>query len=361
VSTRLLAQRSDRESCAEDGTVTVPDTSAGPRPLLEIRDLTLTLRKREEDTVLVRDVSLDIAPGEVTGLVGETGAGKSLTAWSVIGLLPPAIHRTGGSIRLAGTDLAACSEEELRKVRGAEISMIVQNPKSALLPTRTVGDQLALVHRAHNPSTRKQARAAAVEAIASVGLGDARRRAEDYPHQLSGGQAQRVVVAMALMSNPRLVIADEPTTGLDVTVQAGILDLLMARVRERGAALWLITHDLGIIANYAQRTAVMFAGEIVEGAATDAVFSRPAHPYTRGLMAAADLGVAPESAGSQLMVSGPPPDLADRPSGCQFAYRCPFRADVCEAPIPLHSTGPEHQVRCVRAEEIGTREISHVS
>jgi peptide/nickel transport system ATP-binding protein len=339
----------------------VVDPSIGPT-LLDIRDLQLALTTADRDVVLVRDVSIQIPAGAVVGLVGETGAGKSLTAWSTINLLPRGIRRVAGSIVFDGRDLAACSEPELQRIRGSEITMIVQNPKAALLPTRTVGDQLALARRTHTGGTRKQAQLAATEALARVGIKNARQRAHDYPHQLSGGQAQRVVVAMALINQPKLVIADEPTTGLDVTVQAAVLDLMMERVHEHGAALWLITHDLGVIANYTTRTTVMFAGEAVESSSTEKIFSAPQHPYTQGLIGAATLESESVSRERRRVVSGPPPDLGNRPSGCQFAYRCPWCVEACcTMAMPLRATHHDHQVRCQRAEEIVAEEITHAS
>ena len=255
--------------------------------LLEIRGLGIEVAAT--GAALVRGVDLTVAPGEVHGLVGETGAGKSLTAWSVLGLLPDGLRRAAGSITLGGTDLTACSEAELHAIRGRDVAMIVQNPRTALVPTMTIGHQLALVHRARSGSSRKASQAAAADALASVRLPDPVKRMRDYPHQLSGGQAQRVVIAMALLDRPRLVIADEATTGLDVTVQAEVLDLLLEQVAEVGAALLLITHDLGVVANYADVTTAMFAGEVVETGPTRALFEAPAHPYLRGLLAAAEL------------------------------------------------------------------------
>lgn len=327
--------------------------------LLEIDDLRLALTTPAGEAVLVRDVSLQIPAGEVVGLVGETGAGKSLTAWSTINLLPRGIRRVGGSIVFDGRDLASCTEAELQRIRGAEITMIVQDPKAALLPTRTIGDQLALVRRTHAGGTPKEAQLSAIEALASVGIKNAKQRAHDYPHQLSGGQAQRVVVAMALINQPKLVIADEPTTGLDVTVQAAVLDLMMERVHERGAALWLITHDLGVVANYTSRTTVMFAGEAIETSSTEDIFSDPQHPYTQGLVEAATLGTGSDR---RRVVSGPPPNLSSRAGGCQFAYRCPWCIEACATgPIAFRATSPGHRVRCRRSEEIVAEEVADAS
>jgi len=323
-------------------------------PVLEIRGLGIEVAATR--TALVRGLDLTVEPGQVHGLVGETGAGKSLTAWSVIGLLPGGLRRSAGSIILDGTDLTACGERELRAIRGRQVAMIVQNPRTALVPTMTVGDQLALVHRARTGSSRKEARAAAAEALAAVRLPDPARRCRDYPHQLSGGQAQRVVIAMALLNRPRLVIADEATTGLDVTVQAEVLDLLMEQVAEVGAALLLITHDLGVVANYADTTTAMFAGEVVETGSTRALFDAPAHPYVRGLLAAADLDSRSRQR-SRRAVSGAPPDLAARSPGCQFAFRCPWQAQACRSPVSLTAVGPGHAARCARTAELDGLEM----
>lgn len=329
---------------------------ASGEPLLAISELKVELASAGGRVELVRDVTLTIEPGEVVGLVGETGAGKSLAAWATIGLLPPAIRIAGGRVAFDGRDLTSCAEAELQAVRGRDISVIVQNPKAALLPTMRIGDQVAQVYRAHTAASRREAAKVAVEALGEVGVGDPARRADQYPHQLSGGQAQRVIVAMALVNRPKLVIADEPTTGLDVTTQAAILDLMMERLAERGAAMWLITHDLGVVVNYTSRTSVMFAGEIVEAGSTRELFDAPRHPYTRGLVASTR--GEPHDAGR--LSSGSAPDLERRPHGCQFAYRCALRRDACElAPVALRSVGAT-EVRCVRAEADDRRAAPHL-
>ena len=325
------------------------------RPILDIRGLKLSAPK--SGTILVRDVNLAVAPGEVHGLVGETGAGKSLTAWSVLGLLPKGVQRTDGSIVLDGKDLARLDERQLTRVRGREVAIIVQNPRSALVPTMTVGSQLALVYRARTGASRRKSRDAAIEALADVRIGNPAQRAKDYPHHLSGGQAQRVVIAMALLNTPKLVIADEATTGLDVTVQSGVLDLLVDKVSSRGTALLLITHDLGVVANYTDTTTAMFAGEVIESGPTASVFSQPTHPYMAGLLHAASLSSDQKGHRAVPSAAGSPPNLAVRPDGCQFGYRCPWRQEVCAAPVPLRSIGYAHQVRCARAEELSMRGV----
>ena len=326
--------------------------------LLEIEGLSVGIPGPEGGSLLVDDVSINIAPKEVFGLIGETGAGKSLTAWASVGLLAPPMRLVEGEVRFRGITISR-NEHDLRRVRGSEIGLIVQDPRSALNPMLSVGRQIINVLRTHNQVTRKEGVARAEKALRDVGIGDPRRRLDLFPHELSGGMAQRVLVAMALINDPSLIIADEPTTGLDVTVQATVLDLLQGLVSERGTAIWIITHDLGVIANYTSRTAVMFAGQIVEMGETAELFRSPQHPYTRGLIA----GTAIEAQKRlQLMpqeVAGPPPDLMRRPRGCQFAYRCPWVEPACKEAMPeLEETKERHEVRCfvaIRAARQGTR------
>jgi oligopeptide/dipeptide ABC transporter ATP-binding protein len=345
---QALMERNDMSS--EQGASAAP---ARVRPVLDISGLTLSVPK--SGTVLVRNVDLTVAPGEVRGLVGETGAGKSLTAWSVLGLLPKGIHRSAGSIVLDGVDLAELEEQKLRRVRGRDVAIIVQNPRRALVPTMTVGSQLALVYRVRTGASHRKSMAVALEALAGVKIPNAAQRASDYPHQLSGGQAQRVVIAMALLNSPKLIIADEATTGLDVTVQSEILDLLLDKAAATDTALLLITHDLGVVANYTDTTTVMFAGEVIESGPTASVFAAPAHPYMTGLLQAADLRADQAGAG-HLRIAGPPPKLSARPDGCQFGYRCPWRREDCAAPVPLRLIEEPHQVRCVRTDELDSQE-----
>ena len=319
------------------------------RGLLEIRGLAIEVAATR--TTLVRGVGLTVTPGGGMGWSGGTRAGKSLTAWSAPGLLPDGLRRAAGSITLGGTDLTACSEDELQAVRGRDVAMIVQNP--LYCPgahhdgRRPAG---AGAPGAHGILAQARSRAAAVETLGRrCGLPDPARRCRDYPHQLSGGQAQRVVIAMALLNRPRLVIADEATTGLDVTVQAEVLDLLMEQVAEVGAALLLITHDLGIVANYADTVTAMFAGEVVaRPGSTRALFEAPGHPYLRGLMAAADLDSRSQMGSRRAVGARLSPDLAVRSPGCQFAFRCPWQHAACRSPVPLATIGPGHDVRCGR-------------
>jgi oligopeptide/dipeptide ABC transporter ATP-binding protein len=342
-------QRVSELSVQALGGIACAASSAGAvLPVLDVQGLTIDVPAT--GAVLVRKVTLTVHPREIHGLVGETGAGKSLTAWSVLGLLPPGIRRSSGSIALAGIDLATLNEKELRGVRGRDVAIIVQNPRSALVPTMTIGDQLALVHRARSGSSRRDSKQAAIEALADVKIGNPVHRAKDYPHQLSGGQAQRVVIAMASLSKPKLIIADEATTGLDVTVQAEILDLMVEKASLNGSALLLITHDLGVVANYTDMTTAMFAGEVIESGPTESVFRRPAHPYVAGLMNAATLDT---NRPSQLKsVAGSAPNLSFRPPGCQFSYRCPYAEPGCSETISLLPIETLHTTRCRRASEL---------
>ncbi|MEV8376614.1 ABC transporter ATP-binding protein [Kribbella sp. NPDC056861] len=294
--------------------------------VLTVQGLTVTVR----DKTLVEDVNLTVGPGERVGLIGESGSGKSLTALSVIGLLPEDVYASG-SVRLAGVshDLIGADEKQMSRVRGRQLAMVFQEPMTALNPTMRVGDQVAeamLIHR--TVAGRRAARLAAVELLDRVGLPDTARA---YPHQLSGGQRQRVVVALALANDPALLICDEPTTALDVTVQAMILDLIMQGVAARESALLFITHDLAVVATVCQRVLVMYGGRVVESGPVAEVFTTPRHRYTQGLLAASDL----ESADARLpTIPGNVPAAGQFPSGCVFRTRCTFATEVCaETPV----------------------------
>ncbi len=292
--------------------------------ILRVADLSVSFPDHRGDVNALSGVSFDIFPGEFVGMIGETGAGKSLTAGAALRTLPDGAEITG-TVMFENRSLAELDERELRRIRGDAIGLVVQNPKGALDPMRTIGVQIARVCRAHQEISRREARERAMESLRSVQINDPSRVLSAYPHQLSGGMAQRVLLAMALVNEPQLLIADEPTTGLDVTVQADILDLLYSFVEERGMAVWCITHDLGVVASYANRAVVMFAGEIVESADVQSLFKNPQHPYTRGLVES----LKTEAHGNRLSIGGGPPDLRHRAEGCQFAYRCPWRVDVC--------------------------------
>ena len=297
-------------------------------------------------------------------MLGETGAGKSLTAWASIGLLPFRASQTAGRIVFDGREMASASQAQLRAVRGSEIGIVLQNPKGALVPTARIGDQMVNAYRAHAKCSRAEARERAVEGLRRVGIADPGRRARSYPHELSIGMAQRVVIAIALLHDPKLLIADEPTSGLDVTIQSEVLELLRELVREKGAALWLITHDLGVIAAHCDRTAVMFAGEVVESGSVADLFRRPRHPYVRGLL---ESRLMDGPAGERLEIAGPPPDLTKEVQGCRFAYRCPWVEPRCRERSPvLEPVAPGHLTRCWVAqdrarEEAGTSPTPEVA
>jgi len=320
--------------------------------LLSVEDLHTHFVSRSLDNEVrvaraLNGVGFSLERGRILGLVGETGAGKSLTALSIMGLLRPPARIVDGRIDFEGQDLAAMAPEELNRLRGDRIALIVQNPRASLDPLARIGEQLARVHRAHRKADAATAHRRAVEMLAAVGLPDPERRARSWPHELSGGMAQRVLIAMALINEPQLVIADEPTTGLDVTVQAQILDLIQGMVRARSLGAIIITHDLGVVAHYCDEVAVMYAGAIVESGPVGAVFAHPAHPYTQNLIAA-----TPERLriGARRTVGGPPPNLYALPAGCAYRDRCPRAAPVCETQPAVTALGGGHAARCHRIE-----------
>ena len=298
----------------------------------------------------VRELSFSIERGEVLALVGESGSGKSLTALSLMRLLPPGAVATG-AIEFQGRDLLSIGEEEIRRLRGAALAMIFQEPMTALNPVMRVGDQVAEAWAVHN--CKSGAWAAAMQALKDAGFPEAERRGRDYPHQLSGGMRQRVMIAMAIVNRPKLLIADEPTTALDVTIQAQILDLLR-ELRERfNLALLLISHDLAVVGNFAQRVAVMYAGTIVETGASREVFAQPAHPYTRGLLRAAPT-LRTNRAKPLQAIEGVVPKLGDLPPGCAFEPRCELRIPSCAEKLPaLVEVAPGHSARCPVANPDG--------
>jgi oligopeptide/dipeptide ABC transporter ATP-binding protein len=313
-------------------------------PLLAVRNLTTVFDVPGRPVVAVDDVSFEIRKGETLGLVGESGSGKSVTAFSVLQLLDTPGRIVGGEVKFQGRDLLTLPENEVRKVRGAGIGLVFQEPMAALNPVMRVGDQISESLIVHNLAGRREARTRSVELMRAVRITDPERRVDDYPHQLSGGMRQRVMIAVALACRPPLVIADEPTTALDVTVQAQILELLRDMKQEFDLSLLLITHDLGVIAETADRVAVMYAGRIVEQGPVREIFRRPLHPYTQGLLASIPGG----EAGSRLRaIEGVVPNLAALPPGCTFAPRCPFRMEVCTTAVPaLVEIEPGHHVRC---------------
>jgi peptide/nickel transport system ATP-binding protein len=313
-------------------------------PLLKIDHLTTVFDLPSGPVPAVDDVSFEIQQGETLGVVGESGSGKSVTAFSIMRLVQPPGRIAHGAVYFKGRDLLRLSEREMQSVRGAEISLIFQEPMTALNPVFTIGDQLRETLVVHRRATGREAREYAIELLQSVRIPDAARRVNDYPHQLSGGQRQRVLIAIALACKPALVIADEPTTALDVTIQAQILDLLREMKSAFNLSLLLITHDLGVIAETADRVAVMYAGRIVEQGTVRDIFSRPQHPYTRGLLASMP-GGAP---GTRLRaIEGTVPMLGALPKGCAFNPRCPDRFDPCTGvPPDDYVTAPGHTAKC---------------
>ncbi|ROP51202.1 ABC transporter ATP-binding protein [Streptomyces sp. PanSC9] len=301
--------------------------------LLEVCDLKVEFRTRDGVAHAVNGVSYGVDAGETLAVLGESGSGKSVTAQAVMGILdtPPA-RITGGRILFRGQDLLTLKEEERRRIRGARMAMIFQDALSALNPVLSVGDQLAEMFVVHRGASKKEARARAVELMDRVRIPAAAQRARDYPHQFSGGMRQRIMIAMALSLEPALVIADEPTTALDVTVQAQVMDLLAELQREYRMGLILITHDLGVVADVADRIAVMYAGKIVESAPVHDIYKAPAHPYTRGLL---DSIPRLDQKGQELYaIKGLPPNLTRIPPGCSFHPRCPMARDVCRTDEP---------------------------
>ncbi len=312
--------------------------------MLEIRDLTIEFHTDAGIIRAVDGVSLDVAEGEAVGLVGESGSGKSVTAKAIARLLPEtAVRYRGGTIRLDGVDVLSAPRREVRRIRGGVVSYVFQEPGVSLHPTYRVGSQVLESLRLHQPERARME--TVVELFRAVGLRDPEARVRDHPHQLSGGMQQRVMIAMALASNPRLLVADEPTTALDVTVQAQILDLLKGLQRERGMAVLLITHNLAVVARFADRIAVLYAGQVVEVAPAEELLSRPRHPYTRGLLASVPrLGAENHRL---LGIPGSVPHPGRFPSGCRFHPRCPIaRASCSSAPPALEPAGEGVLVRC---------------
>jgi oligopeptide transport system ATP-binding protein len=314
--------------------------------LLHLDGLKTYFKTRGGDVRAVDGVDLDILPGETVGLVGESGSGKSVTARSILRLLPtPPARYAGGAIFFKGVDLLGLSETEMRKLRGGKISMIFQDPMTFLNPVFTAGEQVAEAIRLHQGKNRAEAREQTIELFRTVGIPNAEKRYDAYPHELSGGMRQRIMIAIALSSQPELLIADEPTTALDVTIQAQILDLLRTLQRDLGMSILLITHDLGVVAETCNRVAVMYAGRIVEQAPIDALFSSPQHPYTIGLMNAIPRADLEDSAPAP--IEGSPPDLLNPPSGCRFHPRCPHRQAICVTDDPvLRDLEPGHRSAC---------------
>jgi oligopeptide/dipeptide ABC transporter ATP-binding protein len=326
-------------------------------PLLEVRDLRTHFRTDDGLVRAVDGVSFELNAGETLAVVGESGSGKSVTALSILRLVasPPGFH-AGGEILFRGRDLLALPADAMRAIRGREISMIFQEPQSSLNPVHTCGAQIAEVVETHEKAGRAAARARAIEMLKLVGIPSPDQRADEYPHQLSGGMRQRVMIAMALVCRPAVLIADEPTTALDVTIQAQVLELLGRLRVDLGMAVLLITHDLGVVAESADRVAVMYAGQVVESADVRTLFGRTLHPYTAGLLAS--LPRLGRRAERLRVIPGGVPNPARFPSGCRFHPRCPIAQARCRESVPaLEALGEGHLVRCWRAAEIAAGTI----
>ena len=323
----------------------LPREAASPAPGLAVHDLTVSIETPAGTIRPVDGVSLAVAPGEVLAIVGESGSGKTLTATALMGLLPPAARVVGGAALLEGRDLVGLDEAELGRLRGGRIAMIFQDPMSSLNPVLAVGEQVAEAIRAHRPVSAAEARREALALLRRVGIADPERRLDAFPHELSGGMRQRVMIAMAVANRPSLLIADEPTTALDVTIQAQILALLMDLVRETGSSLIFITHSLGVVSEIADRVVVMYAGRVVESGPVEAVFAAPRHPYTRALLAA-----VPDGARAPVPIAGVVPAPHAFPTGCRFEPRCPERREACRSPQALRAVGGDQHVACVLAD-----------
>jgi len=328
------------------------DRSRAPQaPVLEVDELTVRFARRGEvGTQAVDGVSFSVAPGETVGLVGESGCGKSVTSLAVMGLLPQRGVQVGGSVRLDGQELLGAGDRALRKLRGADMAMVFQDPLSSLNPTVTIGTQVTEVLKEHRRLTGSKATDEAADLLDRVGIPDPRRRLSEYPHQLSGGMRQRALIAMALACSPRLLIADEPTTALDVTIQAQILEVLRELVQGSGTALVMITHDLGVVAGLCDRVHVMYSGKIIETAERRDLFARPRHPYTGGLLASVPRLDTPR--GTPLTpIRGSMRDAIPWAEGCAFAPRCDSGRDDCltevaGSTVPLESDGSGRELRC---------------
>jgi len=321
-------------------------------PLLSVRGLKVAFSTEQGPAPAVDDVSFDVKPGEVLGIVGESGSGKSVTALSIMGLLPtPPGRITGGEILFQGEDLLKKSRTEMRKIRGGAISMIFQEPMTSLNPVFSIGDQVSEAIRWHENLGPAAARDRAIEMLTKVGIPSPQRRLDDYPHQLSGGMRQRVMIAMALSCNPKLLLADEPTTALDVTIQAQILDLLRELQAEFHMAVILITHNMGVVAEFADRVMVMYAGRAAERAPVEQVFDHPSHPYTKGLLASIpDLD---EDRRRLTAIPGMMPNPLALPPGCRFEPRCGYAIPACRQALPpLIGVGPDHEAACIRALDV---------
>ena len=312
-------------------------------PVLSVRDLRVTFGSRRGRAQVVAGVDLDVAQGETLAVVGESGSGKSVSMLAVLGLLPPSA-RVEGSVRLRGEEVLGAGKERLRQLRGREVGMVFQDPMTSLNPVLTIGRQLTEGLEERLGMSAREARERAAELLALVGIREPQARLDDHPHQFSGGMRQRVMIAIGLSLDPAVLIADEPTTALDVTTQAQILDLVQDLQERLGTAVVWVSHDLGVVAGVADRVVVMYSGEVVEQAPVDELYARPRHPYTRGLLGA--LPVVGQRRSELATIAGVPPDPLARPDGCWFAPRCSVRSPACVSTHPdLRETAPDHLVR----------------
>jgi oligopeptide/dipeptide ABC transporter ATP-binding protein len=320
--------------------------------LLELRGLTTAFQTARGEISAIEDISFELNASEILGIVGESGSGKSVTALTIMGLLPqPPARIAAGSVRFAGEELTTASPNRMEKIRGAGISMVFQEPMTSLNPVFTIGEQIMETVRAHERMSTSAQRERAIEMLDRVGIPSATERLNDYPHQLSGGQRQRVMIAMSLACRPKLLIADEPTTALDVTIQAQVLDLLMDLRDELGMAIMIITHNMGVIAEVADRVLVMYAGRIVEQSPAADLFDAPQHPYTKGLLAC--VPTLQQDRHRLIAIPGSLPEPARRPPGCRFAPRCSYRIEACRTAIPpLVVQREDRAVACIRAGEL---------
>jgi oligopeptide/dipeptide ABC transporter ATP-binding protein len=326
--------------------------------LLEIRNLKVDFHMAEGVVKAVDDVSYSVALGETVAVVGESGSGKSVSALAVMGLLPRPPATVSGEVIFEGRDLTKLNDEELRQVRGRQIGMVFQEPMTSLNPLLTIGTQLCEGMQVHLRLTPKQALARAIELLTLIGLSEPERRLKQYPHHFSGGMRQRVMIAIAISCKPKLIIADEPTTALDVTIQAQILELMKDLTRRLGVSLILITHNLGIVARYATRVNVMYAGRIVESSATSELFAAPRHPYTLGLLSSIPRLDKPRDQ-RLVPIAGQPPDLSRLGAGCAYHPRCTFSIEECINTKPLLTPVlPDHRSACLRSGELGQARIT---
>ncbi|MDA1099427.1 MAG: ABC transporter ATP-binding protein [Proteobacteria bacterium] len=321
--------------------------------LLEIEDLRVQFFTSEGTVRAVDGITYNVEAGETVAIVGESGSGKSVSALAILRLIPdPPGRIMGGKINFAGEDLLQLDEDGIRRVRGRDIGMVFQEPMTSLNPVLSIGRQLTETLEQHLNSDKQQSQNRAIELLGLVGISEPERRLRQYPHHLSGGMRQRVMIAMALACNPKLIIADEPTTALDVTIQAQILELMKELTRRLGVALIIITHNLGVVARYADRVNVMYAGRIVESGVSADIYHRPRHPYTRGLLNSVPRLDQPR--GSRLEpIIGHPPDMTQLGEGCAFLPRCPFAVDQCQKEIPpLETVGPDHASACWQRDQL---------